>query len=162
VIPPQGFLLVWADGETGLNTNTDPALHVSFRLSQTGEAIGLFASDGTAIDTVDFLTEAQFNNVSQGRFPDGPNATYYLATPTPLAANSTWANRYPALAAIADASLVGGETLEFTAAGTDPDAGQTLAYSLAGNTPTGIVLNATSGAFTWAPSAAQTPSTHRP
>ncbi len=161
VIPPQGFLLVWADGETGLNTNTDPALHVSFRLSQTGEAIGLFASDGTAIDTVDFRTEAQFNNVSQGRFPDGPNALYYLATPTPLAANSTWANRYPALATIADASLVGGETLEFTAAGSDPDLpAQTLTYSIVGSAPTGAVVNATSGAFTWAPSAAQTPSTN--
>lgn len=163
VIPPHGYLLVWADGTDGIpgiNTNTDPALHVSFRLAQNGEAIGLFASDGTEIDAVDFTTEAQFDNVSQGRFPDGPNATYFLATPTPLAANSSWANRYPALASIPDVTVLSGETLEFTLVGSDPDAGQTLAYSLAGNSPTGIVLNASSGAFSWAPSPAQTPSTN--
>lgn len=160
VIPPHGFLLVWADGEAQLNTNTDAALHVSFRLSQDGEAIGLFAGDGTQIDAVDFRTEPQFNNISQGRFPDGPNATYYLATPTPLAANSTWANRYPALAPVPAVTVLSGETLEFTLAGSDPDAGQTLVYSLVGNAPTGIVLNATSGAFSWAPSPSQTPGTN--
>lgn len=160
VIPPGGFLLVWADGEPTLNTNADPALHVNFRLAQSGEAIGLFASDGTRIDSVDFQTEPQFDNLSQGRFPDGPNPIYFLATPTPLAANSIWANRSPALAPVSDVTLLGGETLALTLSGSDPDAGQTLAYSIAGNAPTGIVLNATSGAFTWTPSPAQTPGTN--
>jgi hypothetical protein len=161
IIPPHGFLLVWADGEGRLNTNSDPALHVNFRLSQDGEAIGLFASDGIAIDTVDFRTEPQFNNVSQGRFPDGPTTNYFLATPTPMAPNSVWANRYPVLAPIADAGILFGETLAFDAAASDPDQpAQALTFTLGPSAPTGAVIHATSGAFSWSPASAQSPSTN--
>ena len=161
VIPPHGFLLVWADNRPNLNTNTDPALHVSFRLEQNGEQIGLFASDGAQIDAVDFLAEPQFNNFSQGRFPDGLATKYFLATPTPLAPNSTWANRYPVLALIPDASLVTGETLAFTASATDPDLPpQTFTFSLDAGAPTNATINPTSGAFAWMPSPAQTPGTN--
>ena len=160
-VPAHGFLLVWADGQPNLNTTNDSALHVSFKLAQDGEAIGLFASDGTVIDTVDFRTEAQFNNISEGRFPDGPNPNYFLTRPTPLAANSIWANRYPVLAEIPEASILGGETLAFTASASDPDLpAQTLTYSLTGSAPTNAVINATNGVFSWSPSAAQTPSTN--
>jgi hypothetical protein len=161
VVPPHGFLLVWADERPNLNTNTDAALHVNFRLSQNGEQIGLYASDGTAIDMVDFLSEPQFNNISQGRYPDGPTTNYFLATPTPLAPNSLWANRYPVLAPIPGITLGAGEVLLFNASATDPDLPpQTLTFSLAAGAPTGAVINATSGAFRWAPSLAQTPSTN--
>jgi hypothetical protein len=161
VIPPHGFLLVWADNRPNLNTNTDSALHVNFALSQDGDSIGLFASDGTAIDTVDFRTEPQFNNISEGRFPDGPTTNYFLATPTPLAPNSIWANRYPVLAPIPNASLVGGETLAFTATATDPDLPpQLFTYSLAAGAPTNATINATNGMFSWTPSTSQTPSTN--
>ncbi len=161
VIAPRGFLLVWADNRPNLNTNTDPALHVSFALSESGDQIGLFASDGTAIDTVDFLAEPQFNNISQGRFPDGPTTNYFLATPTPLGPNSIWANRYPALAPIPDANLVTGDTLAFTASATDPDLPpQLFTYSLAAGAPTNATINAANGMFTWTPSPSQTPGTN--
>jgi hypothetical protein len=161
VIPPQGFLLVWADERPNLNTNTDPALHISFRLSEDGDSIGLFASDGTTIDSVDFRTELQFNNISQGRFPDATGPLYFLASPTPLALNTTWANRYPSLAAIPDVTLVTGETLAFTAIATDPDLPpQSFNFTIADGAPTGAVMNATSGEFTWTPAPAQTPSTN--
>jgi hypothetical protein len=161
VIPPHGFLLVWADSEPHLNTNTDPALHVNFRLEETGEQIGLFASDGTQIDAVDFTAEPQFNNISEGRVPDGTGPNYFLAAPTPLAPNSTWANRYPVLASIPDADIVGGETLAFTAMATDPDLPpQVFSYTLDAGAPTGAVINAASGAFSWTPAPAQTPSTN--
>jgi hypothetical protein len=162
VIPPNGFLLVWADNESQLNnTNTDPALHVSFRLSQDGEAIGLFAIDGTTIDSVDFRTEPQFNNISQGRFPDGPNATYFLMAPTPLAPNTTWANRYPVLAPIDDGIAFVGQPFITGAFASDPDLPpQILTFSIDGSAPTGAVINATSGQFSWTPSAAQSPSTN--
>ena len=75
---------------------------MNFRLDQSGEHIGLFASGGTQIDAVIF--EPQFDDLSQGRFPDGPNPIYFLATPTPSAPNSSWANRYPILPFIADAT----------------------------------------------------------
>ena len=72
VIPPGGHLLVWADGEPEQNHPAVPHLHAGFQLSAGGEAIGLFAPDGTAIDTVVFGAQAE--DVSQGRFPlpDGP------------------------------------------------------------------------------------------
>ena len=150
--------LAGATGVPNLNTNTDPALHVSFRLNQGGDQIGLFASDGTAIDTVDFRAEPQFNDISEGRFPDGTGPDYFLATPTPLAPNSSWANRYPALAPIPSVSLVAGETLAFIASAADPDVPpQLLTYSLDAGAPTGSVINATSGAFSWTPS----PSTNK-
>jgi hypothetical protein len=38
-IGPQGYLLIWADGETDEGT-----LHASFKLSADGEQIGLFES----------------------------------------------------------------------------------------------------------------------
>jgi hypothetical protein len=161
VIPPRGFLLVWADNRPNLNTNTDPALHVSFALSENGDQIGLFAGDGAAVDTADFLTEPQFNNISQGRFPDGPTANYFLAMPTPLGTNSIWANRHPSLAPIPNASLVTGDTLAFTAAASDPDLPpQLFTYSLAAGAPTNAIINATNGAFAWTPSSAQIPGTN--
>jgi hypothetical protein len=86
VVPANGFLLVWADGETGQNTSDRADLHVGFNLRQGGEAIGLFASDGTAIDTISF--QQQTENVSEGRFPDGTADRFFMTTPTPRAPNA--------------------------------------------------------------------------
>jgi hypothetical protein len=81
VIPPRGFLLVWADNEPGQN-GTGAGLHVNFALRQAGEAIGLFAPDGiTALDTVTF--GPQTNDVSQGRWPDGAATLAFFNYPTP-------------------------------------------------------------------------------
>ena len=81
VIPPGGFLLVWADGETGQNSTNRADLHASFNLRAAGEAIGLFAADGTPIDAVTF--GQQTNNVSMGRSPDGSNPIVFLSQPSP-------------------------------------------------------------------------------
>jgi len=54
-------------------------------LRQAGDAIGLFAADGTQIDAVTF--GAQTENVSQGHYPDGVGPIYFMTTPTPRAAN---------------------------------------------------------------------------
>lgn len=84
-IPPNGFLLVWADGETGQNSTNRADLHASFNLRQAGEAIGIFAADGRQIDAMTF--GSQTNNVSQGRYPDGTGPLYFMSTPTPRAGN---------------------------------------------------------------------------
>ncbi|HMJ64165.1 MAG TPA: lamin tail domain-containing protein, partial [Candidatus Binatia bacterium] len=84
-IPAFGYLLVWADSETGQNATNRIDLHANFRLSQTGEAIGLFAPNGTLVDGVTF--GAQTNNISQGRWPNGAANTYHMPTPTPRAGN---------------------------------------------------------------------------
>ncbi|HEY5913330.1 MAG TPA: lamin tail domain-containing protein [Verrucomicrobiae bacterium] len=83
-VPARGFLLVWADNATSANTNT-AVLHVPFKLSKDGEAIGLFAPDGSAIDAVTF--GVQTSNVSEGRFPDGGALRLFMAGPSPGAPN---------------------------------------------------------------------------
>jgi regulation of enolase protein 1 (concanavalin A-like superfamily) len=85
VIPPGGFLLVWADGMPELNlSSTD--LHLNFSLNRDGEFIGLYAPDGTPVDHVTF--GPQSDDVSQGRFPDGTTLLHFFFNPTPGAPNT--------------------------------------------------------------------------
>jgi hypothetical protein len=155
VIPGHGHLLVWADNETGQNTSGGqprPDLHVNFQLSLGGEAIGLFAADGTQIDAITF--GQQTNDISQGRYPDGGPSIYFMTNPTPRAANfvAGIGNNSPTLAAIGAKTVFVGQTLTFTALATDPDPGQTLSFSLGGGAPGDASINPSSGAFSWAPS----------
>lgn len=84
-VPPQGFLLVWADEESG-QTQPGGDLHVNFRLGQAGEQIALHDPAGRLIDSVSF--GVQTNNVSQGRWPNGgPAPFYFMPTPTPRGPN---------------------------------------------------------------------------
>ena len=63
-------------------------------------------------------------------------------------------NRVPVLAAISNKSISVQSTLTFTASATDPDLpANTLTYSLL-NAPSGANINATSGVFSWTPTAA--------
>jgi hypothetical protein len=64
-------------------------------------------------------------------------------------------NHAPVLSPIANQVVTFGSTVTFTASATDPDAGETLTYSLAPGAPTGASINPSTGAFTWAPTAAQ-------
>jgi hypothetical protein len=86
VIPPLGYLLVWADGEPGQNSTNRPDLHVNFQLRQGGEAIGLFAPDGSLVDAVTFGSQA--TDVSEGRYPAGVGPIYTMSIPTPRAGNT--------------------------------------------------------------------------
>src|SRR5439155_9886737 len=158
VIPAGGHLLVWADGETGQNGYGGPDLHAGFKLNASGEAIGLYAPNGALVDSVTF--GQQTNDVSQGRWPDGNSGQFYfMTTPTPRAANSISAgsNSPPVLAPIGNKSGNEGSVITFTASATDPNSGQTLAYSLDPGAPAGATINSSSGVFTWTPSEAQGP-----
>lgn len=77
IIQPRGYLLVWADDESATNGQ----LHVSFRLSADGESIGLYAPDGSQVDSVTFGPIAR--DVSGGRMPDGGAIASSLAAATP-------------------------------------------------------------------------------
>ena len=68
IVPPNGYVLVWADDAKG----TAPGLHATFKLSKRGEEIILTAQeDGQEclVDHVHF--EKQTDDVSHGRYPDG-------------------------------------------------------------------------------------------
>ena len=95
VIGPHGFLLVWADGDTAQNgTGTNGDLHASFKLNNSGEAIGLYSPSGVRQHAVTF--GAQIQNVSQGLFPDGDtNAFHFMTNWTPRAPNRLDALPYP-------------------------------------------------------------------
>jgi hypothetical protein len=90
VIPPKGYLLVWADSETGQNLAAGvprPDLHVNFRLAQASEAIGLFRRRRHA-DRLHYLHRSD-DDVSQGRLPDGSaNIVLMPGSATPRAAQS--------------------------------------------------------------------------
>jgi hypothetical protein len=76
------FMVVWADNETPLNPTQ---LHVPFKLDRLGESIGLFAPNGTLVDSITYTT--QTNNISQGRFPDGASELRFFTKATPGASN---------------------------------------------------------------------------
>jgi hypothetical protein len=156
VVPPGGYLLVWADNETGQNSTNQADLHVNFALSKGGEALGIFAADGTAIDVVTF--GPQTTDVTEGRFPDGAANIYSMPTTTPRAANII-PNSPPTLAAITNRFLTLGQTLNLTAVGADSDVpAQSLNYSLTA-APFGANIGAASGTISWTPASA--PSTNQ-
>ena len=83
-IPAGGFLLFWADDEAYQGIR-----HLSFKLSGSGEDVGLFGPDGfTPIDTYTF--GSQLPDTSMGRQTDG-SATWvaFGGNPTPDASNGT-------------------------------------------------------------------------
>ncbi len=79
---PGEHILFWADGD-----EEQGPTHTSFRLSRSGEAIGLFDVDGiTPIDTVSFGPQA--SDISWGRSVDGGDTWESFLVPTPGQPNS--------------------------------------------------------------------------
>ena len=80
-VPAGGYLIVWADDEPA-----EGALHATFRLGASGEAVGLFRS-GVQADAVTF--GPQTTDISTGRSPDATGPLVPFGQPTPGAANPT-------------------------------------------------------------------------
>ncbi|MEK6650375.1 MAG: CotH kinase family protein, partial [Bacteroidota bacterium] len=78
-IPAKGFLILWADGQTGQGPR-----HVNIKLDKTGEQIGLAQAAESGFHYLDSLTFAiQETNRSFGRTGDGSTtwASFISATP---------------------------------------------------------------------------------
>jgi hypothetical protein len=151
-IAPHGYLLVWADNENSQNNTNRADLHADFALGKGGEAIGLFAADGTQIDAVTF--SAQTSDVSQGRFQDGSANIVPFVIPTPRAAN-VLPNTPPTLASINNVEMIIGQTLVFTASATDTNVpAQALTFSLGAGAPALANINPATGQFQWMPASA--------
>ncbi len=78
MLSPGAHLVVWCDNEPGQGP-----LHTNFKLSSSGEEIGLFAPlafGNQAIDTKVF--GPQTTNISEGRLPDGASTWAFLDPPT--------------------------------------------------------------------------------
>jgi hypothetical protein len=80
IIPPNGFVVIWCDG-----TPDQGPLHVGFKLSGSGEEIGLFKADESIVDTLSYV--AQTSDFSFGRIPDGTNNWQVIQAPTPGQSN---------------------------------------------------------------------------
>ena len=71
-VRPLSFIGTGAHGFLRLQADNNPdagADHVSFKLSKSGDTIGLYSPAGTLVTAVSF--GAQQLGISQGRFPDG-------------------------------------------------------------------------------------------
>ncbi|NGO38758.1 hypothetical protein G4L39_05030 [Limisphaera ngatamarikiensis] len=149
IVPPRGFLLVWADNEPEQNRPDRPELHVNFALSRSGEAIGLYAPDLTPVDTVTFGPQA--TDVAQGRFPDGAASIRTLATPTPAAPNQA-PNSPPRIQPVPNLTLYLGQTLQWTITATDDDIpAQSLTFTLGPTAPAGATIHPQTGRLFWSP-----------
>ena len=147
----DGHLLVWADNEPNQNQSNRTDLHVNFKLSGSGDSIGLFAADGTLIDSIVFGVQAP--NLSEGRWIDGGIRRGLMKTPTPRAANLAEGNTPPVLEPIADVRISQGRLFTFTARARDADLpAQVLTFTLSGQ-PIGASMTA-DGLFSWTPTRA--------
>ncbi len=80
LIPPGGFLVLWADGQP-----SQGPVHLNFSLSNTGEDVGLYYKDGRKVDDYTFGTQSE--DVSWGRVVDGGATWKSFASPTPGQSN---------------------------------------------------------------------------
>jgi hypothetical protein len=67
-------------------------------------------------------------------------------------------NQPPVIASIASQTILAGQTLTLNVSATNPDAGETLTYSLV-SPPAGAQINPTTGVLTWVPPAGATSAT---
>jgi hypothetical protein len=75
-----GYILLWAD-----KSEEQGILHLGFKISKTGEAIGIFDPGGNLIDSVSYPFISP--NTSFGRMTDGADTWAIFRDPTPLSAN---------------------------------------------------------------------------
>lgn len=78
-IPPKGYLLIWCDNDT-----SQGILHANFKLSASGEQLGIFSLEKKIIDTLTY--GVQKSDTSYGRFPDG-SSNWKFMLPTPGSKN---------------------------------------------------------------------------
>ncbi|MHC4533519.1 MAG: lamin tail domain-containing protein [Planctomycetota bacterium] len=82
-IPPNGYLLIWADNDTEYS-----GLHANFKLDAGGEQIALFDYDGsTLIDSIVF--GQQTTDISYGRYPDAGENWRFFGSPSPSSENTS-------------------------------------------------------------------------
>ena len=113
VIAAGGYLLVWADDDSG----DTPGLHTNFKLSAGGESVVLSDIDArgnVVIDSVDFPALA--TDVSYGRSPEATGAFGVLDVASPGRATPV----VPELAIAADGSVTEGGTATFTVTAAPP------------------------------------------
>ena len=81
-IQPGEYLIFWADED-----GSQGAMHANFKLSGSGETLGIYDTDSSNYAVIDEITfDAQEEDISYGRLPDGTGSWQSL-NPTPGASN---------------------------------------------------------------------------
>ena len=148
-----------------------------------------FTAVGTDADVGQMLTYSLGDGAPPGASID-PNTGFFSWTPTDAQGPGTYAilvqvtdnslqpcsdtetinvtvldaggggNQCPVLTAIGNQTVTEGNLLTFTAVATDPDAGQTMTFTLDPGFPAGASINSSTGVFTWTPAPDQGPATY--
>jgi len=146
----------------GQQTTLTPVQYQMCTLTITGQ------TGSPRIDIIDEITGSADVTSFGGACPGSDfDNTYKLIGPTGIGHDWTDVDGLAAAAGVVNNPPVvtnpGNQTvneltpLAFTVVATDPDAGQTLTYSLTPGAPTGATINATTGGFSWTPTEAQGP-----
>lgn len=83
ILDANDYLVIWADDQD----TDDSALHTNFKLDNNGEVVGIYAADGSVVDTLSF--REQLRDVSFGRATNNQNQLLYFEQPTPGRANAS-------------------------------------------------------------------------
>ncbi|MFC6223003.1 lamin tail domain-containing protein [Hymenobacter artigasi] len=125
-IPAKGFLLLWADDQAV----AQGVLHVGFKLSASGEQIGLYQPNGTTVTALDTYTfGAQAADVSMGRVQDGAATFVSFAVPTPNASNNGSSTNAPPVANAGPNQTITLPTNSVVLSGSGTDDGTITAYA---------------------------------
>jgi len=82
IVPPGGYLILWADDDNNQGYN-----HLNFNISGKPGLIALFSPSLQLIDSVNYVQ--QYMDISMGRIPESPYTWSYFLVPTPGGKNST-------------------------------------------------------------------------
>lgn len=88
VLPPGGYLLVWASGKDRREPGAGQSLHTNFKLNTAGDTLRLFGPElpRTLVDEIDYPEQSP--DFSYGRLgADSQPRRTFLASPTPAAPN---------------------------------------------------------------------------
>lgn len=81
LINPNSYILIWADNmDTALTS-----LHTNFKLSKSGEEIGIYNFNGELVDSLVFGD--QLTDISYGKKNDESSDCFYFYNPTPYDTN---------------------------------------------------------------------------
>lgn len=126
IVQPGQYIIVWAD-------DAAKGVHTNFKLSASGEAIAIYAPDGTLVDSVSF--GAQQTDISCGRFPNGAGEWFLFSPSSPGKQNLETAI-FNKLAKPSASDAGGFFSSPATVTLSHPQQGAKIYYTLDGRTPT--------------------------
>jgi len=123
ILPARAFLLIWASGR---DLKSGSSYHTNFKLSASGEFIGLYAPDNSVVDSLTF--GPQQADISFGRLPSD-SSVWKFNRPTPAAPNRMYTmlsvspaqGHYDQAVSLHISADIAGVTIKYTTDGKTPD-----------------------------------------